>query len=123
MAFVGDGYGVVLAVGGEEAQMLHVLNLQQCRLVELHAEVGKQAVEEVEHVEAQSRLLAVGIEHPVGVVVFIDVALFVNARAHVLQRNDAVAGRAVLVQPHVLVADAGIAERPADSHAFIILIR
>ena len=82
--------------------MFQVFYGHECALVEHHSEVGEEAVEEIDDVETDARLRTVGIEHPVGVAVFILLAAL-------LQRNDIAAGGAVVVESAMEVTDAGIA--------------
>ena len=88
-------------MGGEETESAHVGHLQQFAVVERHTEIVKQTVEEVEHIEADTRLLAVGFEYPIGPVV---------GRAEVLVFGRHGAGRlTVVVDTVVGIGDTGIA--------------
>ena len=61
---------VVCTFGSKETQTVHVANGGKCRIVELHAKMFKQAVEEEEDIEADARLRTVGIQHPYRSAVF-----------------------------------------------------
>ena len=97
---------VILAVGSEKAQVLQILHSQQGALVEPYTQMGKQAVEEIEHVEADAALRAVGIQHPVGEVILVH---RLADGVVVLGTHHVAAGGAVLVQCVVLVAHTGVA--------------
>ena len=60
---------IVLTMGGEETQVAHVLNLQQFGVIPRYTEIVKKTVEEIEHIEANARLLTVGLQYPIGPVV------------------------------------------------------
>lgn len=60
---------------GEEAQAIHVTNVTQHGVVECHAKMIEEAIQEIEHVKADATLGAVGIEHPVRIMILIDALL------------------------------------------------
>ena len=60
---------IVLTMGGEETQVTHVLNLQQFGVIPRYTEIVKKTVEEIEHIEADARLLTVCLQYPIGPVV------------------------------------------------------
>ena len=61
---------VVLTMRCKETKVTHILHLEQFAVVERYPQIGKETVEEVKHVEADARLLAVSIQHPVRPFVF-----------------------------------------------------
>ena len=82
--------------------MLHVLDGKESRLVERHTKMGKEAVEEVQDVKADTRLRSSRFQYPVGV------KIFVSPRA--VLHGDAVRRRGtVLVKTIVLVTDTRVA--------------
>ena len=60
---------IILAVGGEETKVTHILDSHERGVIKRYAEVCKEAIQEVEDVEADSGLGTVCIEDPVGPVV------------------------------------------------------
>ena len=71
--------GIVAAYGREEAEMLQIFYLHQCLLVESNAQIGKETIEEIEHIEADTRLRTFGIQYPVRIKVFVRPAAVFNA--------------------------------------------
>ena len=106
---------VIPAVRREERQMLQVLHLQQLAIVERHAEVLEQTIQEVQHVEAHTSLRTAGIQYPVGTEVL--VLLIRRGQVHLVARLFH-----VILFLIVRIGDAGIAERPAQRAAALVLI-
>ena len=97
LAFLG-----VFTMRGKEAQMLHILDFQQLTVVERHTEIVEKAVEEVEHVETDTGLRTVGIEHPVR-------EMKLRAGGNLLLIDLRSCLLAVVLQPVVGVTDASVA--------------
>ena len=82
--------------------MFKVFNSEKCILIKRYTEVRKKAVEEVEHIKADAALRAVSIKHPIREFTLIDIF-------GILLLDHITAAGAVLVQPLVQIAHAGIA--------------